>query len=82
MQDVLLTPGELLAGDVHGLFNACSTAGAHCVVSGLVPGAIDSVSPFYARPIDGNAPTAVSSAMVGHAYSFRCVIDASTKASQ
>jgi hypothetical protein len=76
LEDVLLAPGELLAGDANTLFNACGAAGSNCVVYGLEPGAIDSVEPFYhTTRADGTA----GAAMVAHAYAFRCVIDAQKK---
>ena len=76
LEDVLLAPGELLAADAESAFNACGTAGSHCVVYGLEPGAIDSVEPFYQAP---SAEGATLKTMAGHAYAFRCVVDAQKK---
>lgn len=62
MEDVLLTPGELLAGDASAQFASCRTPGEFCVVHGLVPGAIDAVQGYSA---------ATPRSLV---YSFRCVV--------
>jgi hypothetical protein len=60
VEDVLLTRGELVAGSKDSLFAACE-APAACIVSGVSPGAIDSVSGLTAEQ---PATTA---------YGFRCV---------
>lgn len=60
LEDVLLTPGELLAGDRESNFGVCRGEERRCVVYGLVPGAIDSVK--AASDSDGE-----------HPYTFRCV---------
>jgi hypothetical protein len=44
VQDVLLTPSELLRGTAASPFGACRSESAECVVYGLEAGAIDSVS--------------------------------------
>lgn len=61
-EDVLLTPGELLAADESAQFASCRTPGKFCVVHGLVPGAIDGVQAFGSE-----APRSV-------VYGFRCVV--------
>lgn len=68
VEDVLLTPGELLKSDPDTVFTACGGASQHCVVFGTEPGAIDSVEPFYSHGSGKEASRSVS-----HAYSFRCV---------
>jgi len=75
IEDVLLTPGELLRGEKNGQFAACSRADGHCVVFGMDPGAIDGVQPFYKLPTDRAA--AVPQVVTGRAYGFRCVVSAS-----
>jgi hypothetical protein len=74
LEDVLLTPGELLSADASSLFNACTAAGTHCVVAGLSPGSIDTVEPFYSRS-GGPGESKDPEYMIAHAYGFRCVID-------
>jgi hypothetical protein len=77
VEDVLLAPGELLAVDRDGLYGACAITGDHCVVFGLVPGAIDAVEPFYAAPTSAAPkPGAAKPTVIPHAYAFRCVLDA------
>jgi len=75
VEDVLLTPGELLRGEEKGQFVPCSRAGGHCVVFGMDPGAIDGVQSFYKVPTDKAA--AVARVVTGRAYGFRCVVSAS-----
>jgi hypothetical protein len=75
LEDVMLTPGELLKSDPENAFTACGGAFDHCVVFGSEPAAIDSVEPFFQVPKapdvgSGTQPT------IGHAYAFRCVLDA------
>lgn len=72
MEDVLLTPGELLAGDPESMFNACGRDDQHCVVFGLEPAAIDSVEPFFEASA-GSGGTHERS--IAHAYGFRCVLE-------
>jgi len=71
IQDVLLTPGELLDTSPDALFSACldqngSKPGTDkaCIVYGLKPGAIDSVEELWARPEHPDATAIV--------YGFRC----------
>jgi hypothetical protein len=66
MQDVLLTPGELLAAQSDAQFSACSGF-AGCSVYGVRPGAIDSVYPL--------ADDASENARAPHVYGFRCVLE-------
>ena len=74
VEDAMLAPGELLAGEDASAFNACGQAAGHCLVVGLEPGAIDSVETFYDGPPKTEAEQPAR--MVSHAYAFRCVIDA------
>jgi hypothetical protein len=46
IQDVLLAPGELVGQDEESVFGACAAPNTGCVVSGFVPGAIESVEPL------------------------------------
>lgn len=74
LEDVLLTAGELIAADARSPYAACSPPYLGCVVSGLKPGAIDTVIPT------GTAASAhlnqAASPAIGRAiapYSYRCV---------
>jgi hypothetical protein len=60
------------------MFNACAGPGAHCVVGGAVPGAIDSIEPIYHQTGEDGGLRHV----VAHAYAFRCVIDSTPKSDQ
>jgi hypothetical protein len=74
IEDVMLTPGELLAGDSGSMFNACSNGSTHCVVFGMEPATIDSVETFFtSAKTGGQDPDGL--AVVAHAYSFRCVLE-------
>jgi formylglycine-generating enzyme required for sulfatase activity len=71
IQDVLLTPGELLETSSDALFSACldenrsqSDAEKGCIVYGLKPGAIDSVEELWSRPKQPDTTATV--------YGFRC----------
>jgi hypothetical protein len=75
IEDVLLTPGELLVSDPESPFNACGGASSHCVVFGLEPAAIDSVEPFFEVPDLAAGGQAKTRRMVPHAYAFRCVLE-------
>ena len=65
MEDVLLTPGELLSPATDTRFSACGPDYPACVVRGLEPGAIDSVQPVL-KHADGGEYSST-------AYGFRCV---------
>ena len=82
LQDVLLTPGELLAPDSSGIFNACANGSGHCVVFGKEPAAIDGVQPFYRGAATKEGAGDRAGAVVGHLYSFRCAFDASQGSGQ
>lgn len=75
MQDVLVTPAELLDGNDKSPFAACSQ-GQQCVVYGLNAGSIDSVKPYSlgskyaAKP--GDEPQLH---LAPEAYGFRCLIE-------
>jgi hypothetical protein len=71
VEDVLLSPGELVAGQAEGVLAACSDPSRGCVVTGLEPAAIDSVEPFYEATGEDGAHHLI----VAHAYGFRCVVD-------
>lgn len=60
LEDVLLTPGELVMGDPESNFGVCRGEEKDCLVYGLIPGAIDSVK----RASDSDQD---------QAYAFRCV---------
>lgn len=64
VQDVLLSPGELVAPIANSTFAACAPPNRGCVVHGAEPGSIDAVEP--ARR--GDAP-------LGTQYGFRCAWD-------
>jgi hypothetical protein len=61
VEDVLMTPGELLAPSPAAFFTACAPPGHGCVVDGMAPAAIDSVAP---ATDDAPVPTP----------SFRCAL--------
>jgi hypothetical protein len=70
IQDILLTRGELLEVSPQSLFQACRGDAASgdergCLVSGMEPGAIDSVQELRST---GDRPDTA-----GTAYGFRCV---------
>lgn len=69
MQDVLLTPAELVAPEKDAQFAACSTGFAGCFVYGGMPGEIDAVF-----PISKHAPS-VEQTRATHVYGFRCVLE-------
>ena len=62
VEDILLTPGELLSADESAHFASCRASGEFCVMHGLVPGAIDGVQAIHAT---------VPRSLV---YGFRCVV--------
>lgn len=67
VEDVLLTPGELIAPSPDALASACQPPFNGCVVTGLKPGAIDSFAPI-------GSPAAPAGDMWLIPYSFRCVV--------
>lgn len=67
VQDVLLTPAELLVSTGDSAAGACKAAEGHCAVSGLEPGAIDSL---FRLPGD---PAGIDQQQALPAYGFRCV---------
>ena len=68
VEDVLLTPGELVGSDPSAVAPACSSEKGACIAYGLSPGAIDSVV---------NAPRSGVERHFGPdpAYGFRCVVE-------
>jgi len=79
MEDVLMTPAELIASEGKSVFGACDSLFAGCVVTGSSPGAIDSVSPIRAVAVakaDSNAESQ-STSRIQEPYSFRCVLEGS-----
>lgn len=62
IEDVLLTPGELLSVDDDAQFASCRSPSKACIVHGISPGTIDAVQGYR----DFTRETL--------AYSFRCVI--------
>ncbi len=62
LQDVLLTPAELVVGSEKSPFTACS-AGQSCLVHGMNPGGIDGVRSYRS----GGGGSLV--------YGFRCVVE-------
>lgn len=63
VEDVLSSPGELLAVSADAFTTACAEGFGACVAYGLRPGAIDGFEPL---PL-------VDGAVAHHAYGFRCV---------
>jgi hypothetical protein len=71
MQDVLLLPSELIAQDTEALLPACQVG--DCLVSGLVPAAIDSARPFdEVRHFEG-AEVGWSTVPPDNAHAVRCL---------
>jgi hypothetical protein len=62
VEDVLLSPGELLDASADAWSSACAQPFNACVAYGLVPGAIDAFEPVE-----------VDDAVANHAYGFRCI---------
>lgn len=65
VEDILLTPAELIAGDSSSHFSVCANAAFACAATGTVPAAIDSFS-AAASAADESHPSAAT-------YGFRCV---------
>ncbi|WXA94519.1 hypothetical protein LZC95_49755 [Pendulispora brunnea] len=63
IEDVLLSPGELIDVSMDAYTMACVAPFAACVAYGVVPAAIDGFEPV----------TAGETAAANKAYSFRCV---------
>ncbi|HMA94134.1 MAG TPA: SUMF1/EgtB/PvdO family nonheme iron enzyme [Polyangiaceae bacterium] len=75
MQDVLITPAELVVGYDHSPFAACSRD-QHCLVVGMNPGSIDSVKPFAVGTASAEKTKQASQVRLSpEAYGFRCVIE-------
>jgi hypothetical protein len=72
VEDVMLVSGELLEGQAHGHFPACSSGRRGCIVYGLIPGAIDAVRPALESATPG-ARASATQAESRHPYTFRCV---------
>lgn len=76
LEDVLLTPGELLTADAGGQYQACTKEGSHCVVYSMEPASIDGVEPFLS-PAAPDKATKAPTPFATHAYGFRCVFNSS-----
>lgn len=75
MQDVLITPAELLAGYEQSPFAACGP-GQHCLMYGLNAGSIDTVKPYSVGSMyAANSDEAPQYRLAPEAYGFRCVIE-------
>jgi hypothetical protein len=75
MQDILITPAELLEGDAQSPYASCGP-GMHCLVYGWTAGSIDSVKPYavggmYAASAE-DVPRFLATPQ---AYGFRCVVE-------
>jgi hypothetical protein len=75
MEDILISPAELVIGETDSTFGACGE-GRPCTVYGAKPGSIDSVASYYVTQ-DGirsgdeeNEPR-----LTPRAYAFRCVVE-------
>ena len=74
LEDVLITPAELVAGHERSPYSSCGSE-QDCVVYGVNPGSIDSVRPYAVGGM--YAPTASDEPrmhLTPEAYGFRCVI--------
>jgi hypothetical protein len=69
MQDVLLTPGELLAQHEDAQFSGCGKGFEGCFVYGHSAGEIDAVYPL------GMQGASAEQAHSPHVYGFRCVLE-------
>ena len=78
LEDALLSPGELVAGEAENMYGACSAIGSHCIVAGSVPGSIDTIEPIYQQTSVDAGPQHLA----GHAYAFRCVIQSNSRGGQ
>jgi len=72
VEDVLLTPAELIAGSSATMVRACGALGGACVAYGLTPGAIDAVA---AVPQAGAAKGVLRGLGPDPAYGFRCALE-------
>lgn len=70
VQDVLLTPAELVATSRGAFFSVCGEGTRACLVKGLSPGAIDGFGPI-SEPRDEAQEQPPSIAL----YGFRCVLE-------
>jgi hypothetical protein len=71
IEDVLLTPAELVATSHDAFFSVCGAGTSACLVRGLSPGAIDGFAPIPAvsAATAGAAPPSIQT------YGFRCVLE-------
>jgi hypothetical protein len=67
LQDVLLTPGELLRSSADGLFGPCVNGTSGCIVSGFGAGGMDRVATAPRADAKGASPLSVPT------FGFRCV---------
>lgn len=70
VEDVLLTPAELVAASHDAFFAVCGDGASACLAKGLNPGAIDGFGPL---PRSGEAASEATSMPI---YGFRCVLEA------
>lgn len=77
VEDVLITPAELLATEAKPLLSACSSAFAACAVTGRTPGAIEGVLPIRGQASKGAAGQGPDAPAVPRVptYAFRCVVE-------
>jgi formylglycine-generating enzyme required for sulfatase activity len=71
VEDVLITPGELLSTDAKSHVPACNNGFKACVVYGLRPGAIDAAMPVLST----SDPERSSLSKVLTVFGFRCVVE-------
>ncbi|MBN1653114.1 MAG: formylglycine-generating enzyme family protein [Deltaproteobacteria bacterium] len=69
VEDLLITPGELLNTDAKAQISACGKGFEACIVYGLEPGAVDA-----AMPVQSSADGSPSSKAL-KVYGFRCVVE-------
>ena len=67
IEDVLLTPAELVATSADAFFSACSKGASACLVKGLNPGAIDGFG-----PIESSEGVKAEAIPANPVYGFRC----------
>jgi hypothetical protein len=72
VEDVLLTPGELIAPSMDAPVASCAAPFGACVAYGVRPGAIDSVAPVEVARADHGERSP-------HPYAFRCAFSGDSK---
>jgi sulfatase-modifying factor enzyme 1 len=75
LDDILITPGELVSGDESNLWSSCSKDSSACIVHGGEAGAIDAIQWLAAPARSGDAHDEITRRRSTYAYSFRCAFE-------